>query len=214
MKKVTKMAAALAAVMMVMALAACSHDGGSSLASLSAAGSSGTGTGSGTGSGSGTGTGSTSSALTGTWTALDYKPSDGPTSADSSGRAIDAGTTLGAVTVKGSGAQWKPNNSSNPESWSYLETGKKDGGCLEFTIAASSTIEVVARSGNASGSDIVLCKNIDGTNSVSEASGKATVSNSNETLTYNNVPAGTYYLGAYPADSLSRGVRIVSITVK
>ena len=213
MKKVTKMAAALAAVMMVMALAACSHDGGSSLASLSAAGSSGTGTGTGTGtgsgsgSGSGTGTGSTSSALTGTWTALTYATSTTYTD----NLTVDDGTKLGAVTVSGTGAKWRTDSAGTK--WSHLELGKAAAGCLKFTIGAASKVVVEAAStGGSNTSDIVLTTKDD---TEGTFSGDAnTVTNSNYiSVTYETVPAGTYYLGAFPAITNGRGVRIKSITV-
>ena len=163
-----------------------------------------------TSSGGGASNGATTT-LTGKWTALDYAPTDTPTGAD---KDIDSGTALGAVTVEGSGAVWKPNSSTAATSWKHLNTGKAEKGCLKFTIAAESKIVVSASSGNADKTaDIVLCTATDGTTGKVTGSADSVTNKDYEDVTYETVPAGTYYLGAFPATTNSRGVRIASITV-
>ncbi|MBD5446678.1 MAG: hypothetical protein HDR32_02785 [Treponema sp.] len=143
--------------------------------------------------------------LSGTWTALDYAPSTTPTDKTS----ISTGTLLGKVSVEGTGAQWR--TSSNK--WSSLETGKAASGCLKFEIGAESTIVVKASStGGSNSSDIVLCTKNDGTGTVAGSATTVTGTSFTE-VTFDTVSAGTYYLGAFPAKSNSRGVRIQSIAV-
>ncbi len=142
-----------------------------------------------------------------TWTATDY----------ASGITTDktecaAGTALGYVKVSGTGATWRVSGSA-----AYcLETGKSANGCLTFTTSGTATVTITAAStGNSNTSDAVLSTTADTTGAIAEATGKNTVTNSSPqtTLTYNNVPAGTYYFGAFPASPNNRGIRVYSITV-
>ena len=147
-------------------------------------------------------------ALTGTWTALDYVP-DGEINDKT---AITNGTALGNVTVYGTTVVWR--TSSNK--WTHFELGKNSEGCLTFTIGAESKVTVKAAStGGSNTSDIVLCTGNDGTGAVTGSANTVT-GTSYTSVTYETVPAGTYYLGAFPAvkGGNERGVRIESITVE
>lgn len=152
-------------------------------------------------------------ALTGEWKAETYYPSSAPVKS----LKIDAGTTLGNVTIEGGDSEtfaaWRANNNDNPTSWAHLELGKNDKGCLKFEIGATSTVVVEAAStGGSNTSDIVLTTK-DDTEGAVTGSAKTVTGSSYTSVTYQSVPAGTYYLGAFPASDNNRGVRIKSITV-
>ncbi len=142
-----------------------------------------------------------------TWTASDY--ADGITTDKTS---INADSVLGNVTISGTGATWRVSNSTPY----CMETGKAANGCLKFTTSATATIAIVAAStGSSNKSDAILSTSADTSGAIAEASGATTVTGSNPqtTLTYNNVAAGTYYFGAFPASTNGRGIRVYSITV-
>ena len=142
-----------------------------------------------------------------TWTATDY--ADGITEDKAT---ISANSVLGNVTISGTGAIWRVSNSTPY----CMETGKAANGCLKFTTSATATIAIVAAStGSSNKSDAILSTSTDTSGAIAEASGATTVTGSNPqtTLTYNNVAAGTYFFGAFPASSNSRGLRVYSITV-
>lgn len=142
-----------------------------------------------------------------TWTATDY--ADEITTDKTS---IDADSVLGNVTISGTGAIWRVSNSTPY----CMETGKAANGCLKFTTSETATITIVAAStGSSNTSDAILSTSADTSGAIAEASGATTVTGSNPqtTLTYNNVAAGTYYFGAFPASSNTRGLRVYSITV-
>ncbi|HAC32343.1 MAG TPA: hypothetical protein DCF70_06915 [Treponema sp.] len=142
-----------------------------------------------------------------TWTATDY--ADGITEDKA---AIGANSVLGNVTISGTGAIWRVSNSTPY----CMETGKAANGCLKFTTSATATIAIVAAStGSSNISDAILSTSADTSGAIAEASGAITVTGSNPqtTLTYNNVAAGTYYFGAFPAATNSRGLRVYSISV-
>ncbi|MBP5283986.1 MAG: Ig-like domain-containing protein, partial [Treponema sp.] len=142
-----------------------------------------------------------------TWTATDY--ADGIT-ADST--SITASTVMGNVTVSGSGAVWRTKNSA-----AYcLQTGTSTNGCLTFSLSEISKVVITAAStGSTNTSDAILSTTASTSGAVAEDSGATTVYSSSPitTLTYSNVPAGTYYFGAFPASSNSRGIRVYTITV-
>lgn len=142
-----------------------------------------------------------------TWTAIDY--ADGVTTDKT---AISDGTAMGKVSASGTGLIWRVSG----ESAYCIETGKAANGCLTFTTTETATIVIVAAStGSSNISDAILSTSADTSGAIAEASGATTVTGSNPqtTLTYNNVAAGTYYFGAFPASSNSRGLRVYSITV-
>ena len=120
---------------------------------------------------------------------------------------------MGNVTVSGSGAIWRVNGSA-----AYcLECGKTTNGCLTFTTTDTATITIVAAStGDSNVSDAILSTSKDTTGAVSEKTGATTVTGSSPqtTLTYENVSAGTYYFGAFPATTNKRGIRVYSINVE
>ena len=142
-----------------------------------------------------------------TWTATDYADSitDDSTS-------ITASTVMGNVTVSGSGAVWRTKNSA-----AYcLQTGTSTNGCLTFTLSEISKVVITAAStGSSNTSDAILSTTASTSGAVAEDSGATTVSGSSPitTLTYSDVAAGTYYFGAFPATSNSRGIRVYTITV-
>lgn len=142
-----------------------------------------------------------------TWTAADF--GDGITTDNT---AISDGAELGYVTISGTGATWRVSGSAVY----CVQTGKTTNGCLKFTTSETATITIVAAStGSSNTSDAILSTSADTSGAIAEASGATTVTGSNPqtTLTYNNVAAGTYYFGAFPASSNSRGLRVYSITV-
>ena len=142
-----------------------------------------------------------------TWTAADF--GDGITTDNT---AISDGTELGYVTISGTGATWRVSGSAVY----CVQTGKTTNGCLKFTTSETATITIVAAStGSTNTSDAILSSSADASGAIAESDGVTTVTGSNPqtTLTYNNVPAGTYYFGAFPASTNGRGTRVYSITV-
>ena len=142
------------------------------------------------------------------WIAKDYAPSG--TVADKTSQAAGS---LGDITVEGSGATWRANG--DPLAYYCLELGKNNAGCAKFTLtkdATKLTIEA-ASTGGSNTSDAILSTSASTENAIKESTEKTTVSGSSPTtqLVYNNVSAGTYYFGAFPATSNKRGIRLYSI---
>lgn len=142
------------------------------------------------------------------WIAKDYAPSG--TVADKTSQAAGS---LGDITVEGSGATWRANG--DPLAYYCLELGKNNAGCAKFTLtkdATKLTIEA-ASTGGSNTSDAILSTSASTENAIKESTEKTTVSGSSPTtqLVYNNISAGTYYFGAFPATSNKRGIRLYSI---
>lgn len=149
--------------------------------------------------------GGNANALSGTWEALSYATSTNYVDKT----AITDETALGKVYVFGTGAIWRTD--SNKTKWTHLELGKAENGCLAFTIDSTSTIVVSAAStGGSNTSDLALINESD---SPVKGSASTVTGTSYTEVTYTDVPAGDYLLGAFPATDNGRGVRIKSITV-
>ena len=162
--------------------------------------------------------------LTGTWTALDYA-----TSTEYADKlSVADGTQFDAVTVFGSGANWRGGGKTTAgadvtySKWAHLELGKAAAGCLKFKIEDASKIIIKAAStgstkdsDSAAGiSDIWLGTDTNDVKNTGITGSATTVSGTTYTeVTYENVPAGTYYFGAFPAETYARGVRVESIVV-
>ena len=142
------------------------------------------------------------------WTATDYVPS---------GTAVDktaqAAGQLGGITISGTGATWRVSNGA----YYCLELGKAANGCASFTLSSAATVTIVAAStGSKNTSDAILSTSTSETDAIAEKNGATTVTGSDPqtTLVYENVPAGTYYFGAFPASSNGRGIRLYSIVAE
>ena len=124
----------------------------------------------------------------------------------------DVGTwTDGFFTV--AGGRWRPGQGGG-----VFETNRNGDGMIQFTTDGSSTVVIVASSTGGANTSAITIWNEAGV-AMTEMSGVTTVTGTNPqtTLTFENLPAGTYQIVSndiQEGNAHNRGVRIFSVAVE